>query len=96
MVDIVPFLLIFFTGILGFGFFFATRSPDEHDFDNEIIGPLWPFFSVFRLALGNFDMEEYSDPLSIFVLLLNLLFSTVLLLNLLIAIMTDSYEQVKE
>ena len=29
-------------------------------------------------------------------LVLNLLFSTVMLLNLLIAIMTDSYEQVKE
>ena len=91
-----PFLAILSTGILGFGFFFATRSPEEHDLDNEVIGPLWPFFSVFRLALGDFDMAEFSDPLSVFVLLLNLLFSTVLLLNLLIAIMTDSYEQVKE
>ena len=37
-----PFLAILSTGILGFGFFFATRSPEEHDLDNEVIGPQKP------------------------------------------------------
>ena len=37
-----------------------------------------------------------SDALSMCVLFLALIFTTVLLLNLLIAIMSDSYEQVKE
>ena len=45
---------------------------------------------------GRDAVEEATDLLSLGVLMLTLLFSTVLLLNLLIAIMSDSYEMVKE
>ena len=61
-----------------------------------MLGITWPFVCVFFLALGEFDADLYTDVLSVLVLLLALLFSTVLLLNLLIAIMGDSYEMIKE
>jgi len=96
LTDMRPFLLILGTGIFGFGFFFLIRDPAVFGYDHELVGPAWPFVSVFLLALGSFDASDYPDRLSMVVLLLALLFSTVLLLNLLIAIMGDSYEMVKE
>jgi hypothetical protein len=96
MVDIVPFLLIFYTGIFGFGFFFLTRDPAAFGYDNEVLGIAWPFYSSFLLALGAYDAGAYPDWLSLIVLKVAILFSTVLLLNLLIAIMSDSYGFVKE
>ena len=89
-------MVILGTGIFGFGFFFLTRSPSMLDYDHELVGPVWPFVSVFLLALGHFDAATYDDLLSLIVLIVALLFSGVLLLNLLIAIMGDSYEMVKE
>ena len=74
MTDIGPFLLVLFTGIAGFGFFFLTHSPAEFGYDNEVVGAAFPFFSVFLLALGQYKPEDYeADVLSMMVLFLSLI-----------------------
>ena len=46
-------------------------------------------------VLGDYNIADFSSGLSLVVFLLCSLFAAVLLLNLLIAIMGDSYEQVR-
>ena len=84
MYDMLPFMLIFALGVYGFGFFFLIHDPTAFGYDQTTVGIVWPFVSMYLLSLGAYDAADYPDPLSLLVLLLALLFSTVLLLNLLI------------
>lgn len=98
LVDMIPFILILATSIFAFGFFFMTFNPYSPSFgpSTTAIGPLWPFVNVFLMTLGSFDITDFPSPLEVLMFMLCTLFTTVLLLNLLIAIMSDSYEYIKE
>ena len=98
MVDCIPLIIVFATSNCTFSFFFMTFNPYSHSFgpSTTAFGPLWPFLNVFLMALGAFDIADFPSPLEVLMFTLCVLFTTVLLLNLLIAVMSDSYEYVKE
>jgi len=59
---------------------------------NEVM----PFITVFSHFLGNYDTEVYEGEYAIILYTVLAMFLLILQLNLLIAIMGDSYERVKE
>jgi len=84
---------------VGFSLFFFINDHDNAAFGyNEEQGLfLWPLITVLRTGmLGDFDIESYSSMLQLIGFVLCTAFITVLLLNLLIANMGDSYAAVKE
>ena len=93
-VDIVPFLLIFFTATLTFAllFFIATKSESFSE----------TFVMAYQLNFNDFSgflTDGYAEGLSsIFwcVFFISSIMNPIILLNLLIAIMSDTYDRVQE
>jgi hypothetical protein len=101
LADIAPFMAILGVVVLGSTFFFAINSPssDEFGFDDGVVGPFRPLLTVYQLMLGMNGGGELGQSTSWPTVLMSSLFMAfvvVVLLNLLIAIMSDSYEKVKE
>jgi hypothetical protein len=92
MSDMKAFMLVLVVGIIAFASFFVIHQPSSESFtvENELLGPIWPLLTVFRLVLGDFDVGDFQSSLAIVVFAISVLFASILLLNLLIAIMGDS------
>ncbi len=52
-------------------------------------------FHVFKLVFGDFMVETY-NPIQVFIFVLASLFGPLIMLNTVIAIMSDTYDRVKE
>jgi hypothetical protein len=95
-VDIIPFLSVLMIAIVAATLFFMINMPDSEAFSHDPrTGVLWPFFTVFRAALGDSDVDEYTTKAASAMFFVFSLFVMVLMLNLLIAIMGDSYDKVQ-
>merc|ERR1712127_99097 len=87
--------------VIGSTFFFAINSPSSEEFgyDDDVVGPFRPLLTVYQLMLGMNGGVELGESMAWPTVLMSSLFMAfvvVVLLNLLIAIMSDSYEKVKE
>eukprot|EP01052_Picozoa_sp_SAG31_P037103 SAG31_NODE_4737_length_2991_cov_1.986169_1_plen_802_part_00 len=95
--DIGPFVAILLLVVIGSTFFFTINLPGEAAWSpNNVFGPFWPALTMIQFVLGNFDMNDYPKSTSVVMFLCVAFFVVILMLNLLIAIMQDSYDKVKE
>ena len=91
--DIWAFMAVLGVGCIAFTFFFVIHQPLSRAFTLfDELGVAWPLLTTYRLAvLGEYEMDTFSSIPSLVVFVACSIFSTILLLNLLIAIMGDSY-----
>lgn len=87
MRDMSSFFIIFFYSVVGFGLVFFTLSSSSEYFDF--------LTSTYILNFGNFDTENYNKLEWLFFLLVTV-FNPIIMLNLLISIMSDTYSRVKQ
>jgi hypothetical protein len=98
IVDIGPFLVLLSLSVVAAVFFFAINAPfsNAFAFDTDK-GLLWPLQTGVLMMLGSFDTHDFgNESISISMLCLFLFLGVFVMLNLVIAIMADSYEKVKE
>eukprot|EP01047_Picozoa_sp_COSAG01_P034425 COSAG01_NODE_2584_length_7418_cov_4.468643_5_plen_1380_part_01 len=95
--DMIPFLALLGVVLLGSVSFLMVHQPlsEAFGFDTSTNGPLWPLVTVFLSLVGSFEVDDYHG-MSLLMLCIFLFVVSIVLLNLLIAIMGDSYEKVKE
>jgi len=93
--DMLVFILILFVAILAFGDAFYTLSnlrPKEERLQSGYVNAL---FYTYLIGLGEFNSEEYGETyLPRVVFILCTIFNCVVMLNLLIAIISDTYARV--
>ena len=87
MKDMGPFLLIFIMSTFAFCIAFYAASSNEEDFIDMVK-------HSYNLTYGEYDNENYNN-LELFIFFVASLFNALLLLNLLIAIMGDTYDRVR-
>jgi hypothetical protein len=95
--DIGPFVAILLLVVVGSTFFFTINLPGEAAWSaNNVLGPFWPALTMIQFVLGSFEMSDYPKSTSVLMFVCVAFFVVILMLNLLIAIMQDSYDKVKE
>ena len=97
--DMKYFVLVLFIACIGFAnsFFILARSDGDEPFTGETIFRAFVF--SYRMGLGDFDTDGFQtrDEELIYVLwLLNTLIILIVLLNLIIALMGDTFDRVQE
>jgi hypothetical protein len=96
MCDIRGYLILIGILLTGFSVSFAVSMPDNEAFENGVSGPLVGLLTTFKAVVGSFHMSDYQTTLSTASFLFFLFLNVIVMLNLLIAIMSDSYEKVKD
>ncbi|CDW77734.1 wd-40 repeat protein [Stylonychia lemnae] len=101
--DIRNFLFVFFLGIIGFGtsFYILSNNNLKEKEGAVFIESFWEsFIFSYRMALGDFQLDDFPKATDIFLIytlfVICSLFSAVILLNMLVAIMGDSFNRVNE
>ena len=89
-------MIIIMVLLWGFSVSFAVSMPDNEEFHSGTTGPLVGLLTSFKAIVGTFEMSDYANSESRAFFLLFLFGVLIVMLNLLIAIMSDSYEKVKE
>lgn len=64
--------------------------------DNNSIGVAYPLLTMFSSMVGAFELDEYTNAQSTVLLVLFLLFIVIIMLNLLITIIGESYGNIKQ
>ena len=90
MFDIRGYMILIGLLLTGFSVSFAVSMPDNEAFENGVSGPLVGLMTTFTAILGSFKMSDYDTSLSIASFLFFLFLNLIVMLNLLIAIMSDS------
>jgi hypothetical protein len=96
--DIRIFILVLFLGVAGFGFsFYVLSNNNDEPFIDSI---LESFTYSYSIIIGEFNVDpfkESTNPLLLWILfILATLFTLIILLNMLVAIMGDSFNRVTE
>lgn len=99
--DLAWFLLILFAVVVSFSQMFYTlllppECADETSASSSICNPSEYYLSVYSILLGDygqFDREDFHTPFSVFLIVLFSFMVVIVLLNVLIAIVSDSYEK---
>ena len=95
--DIGPFLVLLALCLMASALFFVINDPFGDAFGmGHDLGPMRPLVSVFLSMLGLVELGAFRTGASVGMLCLFLFLVVVVMLNMLIAIMADSYEKVKE
>jgi hypothetical protein len=98
--DLAPFMLVITVLLMGFSTAFAVSMPDSTAFDNGEpygMGLLASgFLTTYLSTLGEFDMNEYTNAQSIACFVVFLFLIVVIMFNLLIAIMSDTFDRVMD
>ena len=87
---------VIFILLNGFSASFAVSMPENKKFFSGASGPLIGLLTSYEAVVGSFDINDYTNNTARSFFLLFLFFAVVVMLNLLIAIMSDSYEKVKD
>eukprot|EP01048_Picozoa_sp_COSAG05_P009691 COSAG05_NODE_808_length_7189_cov_16.336530_10_plen_125_part_00 len=83
--------------VIGSTFFFTINLPGEAAWSsNNVLGPFWPAITMVQFVFGTFQIADYPGSTAVAFFVLVGFFVVILMLNLLIAIMQDSYDKVKE
>ena len=98
--DMKYFLVVFILAVAGFGNCFMILSRN-YGTDNMFTGETYwrAFIYAYNQAMGNFDTEAYQNDdkyYLFFIWFLNTMVTLIIFLNLLIAIMGDSFDRVQE
>jgi len=96
MGDIKGYLVITLILLTGFSASFAVSMPDNEAFLSGVTGPLVGLLTSYEAVVGSFHMSDYKNNEARAAFLIFLFLIVVVMLNLLIAIMSDSYEKVKD
>eukprot|EP00347_Sterkiella_histriomuscorum_P004690 403359477 len=107
--DIFDFLFVFYLGIIGFGlsFYILSNNNEQHELVNEdeanskfITSFANSFMYSYRMSLGDFQLDNFdssTDNFLIWVLfVICSMTTTIILLNMLVAIMGESFSRVIE
>ena len=94
--DISGYVIILLVLLWGFSVSFAVAMPKNDAFMDDTAGSLVGLLTSFEAIVGSFHMSDFQNSESTGFFLLYLFGMVVIMLNLLIAIMADSYEKVKE
>ncbi|GMH39801.1 hypothetical protein BSKO_07699 [Bryopsis sp. KO-2023] len=101
--DMISFLLLALSVLLGFGLaFFVLFLWESGDDIEQAFGTLpRSCFSTFAMLLGLFDLEvfysmQHNETTAIFLFFFYVMAMVMVLLNLLISIMSDSFDRVKQ
>ena len=97
--DMKYFLLILMITLLAFGDSFKVMSVANTDDDGFITGgnPLSGLFYSYRIGLGDFDTDNFGSVGSFYCLMLfivNTIVTTIIMLNLFIAIISESFDKI--
>jgi len=89
--DCLPFLVLFVIILFGFthAFFFATEDSSQEESVMDALA------GMYNLVLGNFDTSSYGSVLWI-LFIMGSFFLTILMLNMLIAVMADTYSRMQD
>jgi hypothetical protein len=96
MGDISGYVKVLIVLLWAFSVSFAVAMPKNDAFVDGTAGPLVGLLTSFEAIVGSFHMSDFQNSESTAFFLLYLFGMVVVMLNLLIAIMGDSYEKVKE
>jgi len=97
--DIRYFIMVFFIAVIGFGnglYILSENNPPDTEFTKGFVDAI---LQVYRMALGDFNTDNFGSVnvwLVWCVFLVSTLLIMIILLNLLIAIMGDSFGRVQE
>lgn len=98
--DIKYFLAVLWIGVVGFGVSFFVLSNNNDDDKQFIDGFLESILYSYRITIGDFALDDYpssTNPAFLWIIfILATLFSMIILLNMLVAIMGDSFNRVTE
>jgi len=93
--NVVEFLVIFLLFLFGFAVIFTVLCDDAEGFEN--LQATW--LTLFSANLGNFDLNVFDEsirPLGISVMIIFLVVSSLVLMNMLIAIMSETFSRASE
>jgi hypothetical protein len=108
--DLKDFLVVFFVTLTAFGnsmYIMSNNNPtvDPDDYPDsdpppgKFISSLWDsVFFAYRMSLGDFDTTDLGQTYYLLVItmfILSTLFLTIMMLNILIAVISDSYARVE-
>lgn len=100
LVDIQGYLCILSILLIGFSVVFTVSMPDNERFAGDssagVAGPFTGLLTTFQAIVGTYEMTHYENTESQAFFHLYLFMMVIVMLNLLIAIMGNSYERVKE
>lgn len=101
--DIRNFLFVFMVGVIGFGasFFILSNNNQVNAEPNSFITSFsMSFIYSYRLSLGDFDTDAFEDSyntITLWVLfIICSMFTAIIMLNMLVAIMGESFNRVNE
>lgn len=92
--DMIPFMLVLLIGVGAFTTaIYIVINNHSLAIENERISFVDSLKHVYRLMFGDFDTDNYGTPLWI-LFIFSSIFMPLIMLNMLIAIMSDTYERV--
>lgn len=99
MTDMSTFMVVLFITIVAFSDTFLTLSNGNEEHDKFVFSFTDSIIYVYRIILGDFDVTAFGKvavPLCYTLFILCTIFNTIVMLNLLIAIISESFAFVKE
>ena len=98
ILDMKEFLVVLFVAILAFSDTYRNISEGNADPEKRFVdGSLDSFLMSYRMALGDFNTEEFGEvavPLCIIFFYLSTVFNLIVMFNLLIAIISETFATV--
>lgn len=100
--DMRHFLIVLFITLVAFGDTFLTISNGNNEVGTQpFVSGFWDsIIYTYLIILGSFDMQHFQDSIAtnmlIALLIICTLFNTIVMLNLLIAIISETFSMVKE
>lgn len=103
IVDMRYFIFLLLTTVLAFGDAFQSLAKTNKNSENEddvfVSGFIMSFLYTYRMILGDFDTDDIGSTCTNLVLLFFFLctvFNMIIMLNLLIAIISESFNRINE
>lgn len=97
--DMSTFLVVLFITIVAFSDTFLTLSNGNPEHEKFVYSFTDSIIYVYRIVLGDFDVSKFGQvavPLCYGLFILCTIFNTIVMLNLLIAIISETFSHVKE
>lgn len=94
------FLLILIISFFSFGDSYKVINNANHPDDRFIDGGMLPsLFYTYRVGLGDFDTDSFGNVAALYckcLFLVNTVFTSIILLNLFVAIISETFQRIKD